>query len=251
MKAARNPNPTHLYKYRALNELNLQNLRDRRIWIPTIQDFNDPFDGKLELAIQNAVDKYKMIHINIPNGNGTFHSIGLGARVTPEERPEIERLVRSELNEHNRELSRLGVYCTSARCDDVTMWAHYADSHKGFCLEFERSGPWASPHRTNPMDYIDEYPTIDFGRRNNITPGRWLFLMLGQKAAAWQYEDEWRTVYPEGNVLSPFPGPLTSVIFGAKMDDRDKEIIRNILLNTGIQLKQAALRKGTFDLIIE
>jgi hypothetical protein len=29
------------------------------------------------------------------------------------------------------------VYCLSEVCDSSLMWAHYADSHQGVCLEFD------------------------------------------------------------------------------------------------------------------
>lgn len=34
----------------------------------------------------------------------------------------------------------VGVFCASTKRDDILMWAHYADSHKGICLEFDGYG---------------------------------------------------------------------------------------------------------------
>lgn len=34
-----------------------------------------------------------------------------------------------------------GIACFSAKVDDLLMWSHYADGHRGFCLEFEGSYP--------------------------------------------------------------------------------------------------------------
>jgi hypothetical protein len=36
--------------------------------------------------------------------------------------------------------SSVGIYCVSTNYDDVLMWSHYADSHKGICLEFDGFG---------------------------------------------------------------------------------------------------------------
>jgi hypothetical protein len=35
-----------------------------------------------------------------------------------------------------RDVDRAGVACFSALPDDLLMWAHYADKHRGVCLKF-------------------------------------------------------------------------------------------------------------------
>lgn len=67
------------------------------------------------------------------------------------------------------------------------MWSHYADNHRGICLEFDTANPLFS--EALGVVYCSEYP-------------RWLphemeriaFEMLLTKAEDWKYEREFRII---------------------------------------------------------
>lgn len=75
-----------------------------------------------------------------------------------------------------------GMLCFSRHWNNPVIWSHYADSHKGICLEFEVADTLA-----NPVNYIreplpfDDPPTIETVRR-----------MLLTKFDDWSYESEIR-----------------------------------------------------------
>ena len=40
------------------------------------------------------------------------------------------------------QLDTFRIYSLSKRCDNLSMWAKYAEEHSGYCLEFANSGPF-------------------------------------------------------------------------------------------------------------
>src|SRR5262249_53331053 len=51
-----------------------------------------------------------------------------------------------------------GVLCLSECPDDILLWSHYADSHRGLCLEFDVAGYSEVFPRLHAVKYQDEYP---------------------------------------------------------------------------------------------
>jgi len=79
------------------------------------------------------------------------------------------------------------------------MWAHYADSHKDFVVEFDVTHEYFKQHdssKRTPMflkkvEYFESRPTLLFSglRAEDI------FL---SKSCDWKYEQEWRMFAPVG-----------------------------------------------------
>ena len=139
------------------------------------------------------------------------------------------------------------VYCLSIHPDSTLMWAHYSDSCKGFCLEFDvRSNLFCA---ALPVEYLASYPLFSVaatGEYSNLS-------QLLTKSDDWDYEDEFRLVASEhpftfpgvpttkGGFL-PFPKEaLQSVIVGTQMSPSDRELVRTIVNGSGwdVELKAA------------
>ncbi len=88
------------------------------------------------------------------------------------------------------------------------MWAHYADQHKGCCLEFDFSHyksdynceecfPFAFVEQ---IDYLDNLPTLDDTKA--VRPHKKGSIYM-TKFKHWEYEKEWRAVMYKG-AYKPF-----------------------------------------------
>ena len=94
------------------------------------------------------------------------------------------------------------------------MWAHYADKHKGLCLEFDGSANYEFFGKAQSVKYrnytplpLDEDPVKQIER------------VILTKAKHWRYEQEYRIVRP-GEACRALEYPqehLTGVIFGCRM----------------------------------
>ncbi|MGT2429382.1 DUF2971 domain-containing protein [Cupriavidus basilensis] len=71
------------------------------------------------------------------------------------------------------------------------MWAHYADSHKGICLEFDATSVFMA--HAQEVKYSGERAAINFTDSKDAM----LEKALLTKSDHWSYESEWRLIrYP-------------------------------------------------------
>src|SRR5262249_46780000 len=83
---------------------------------------------------------------------------------------------------------RYRLYCLSTRPDCPLMWGHYADHHRGVCLEFNvRTPDFCSAIEVN---YSTEYPQFSLADGGDISP-------FHSKSADWSYEQEYRLIAQE------------------------------------------------------
>lgn len=118
-----------LYKYATLNsEYTIANVLESKFWFNTPILFNDPFDI---YPIYNLDNAEKEILLQI------FEQADLDRKQTSKfsnfELSELMRWQDKMLGDN----SRYGVTCFSILKDNIIMWSHYADSHKGICLGFD------------------------------------------------------------------------------------------------------------------
>lgn len=64
------------------------------------------------------------------------------------------------------------------------MWSHYADEHKGCCIEFEVTSKW----KKIEVEYLDEMPILDANTQIED--------ILKCKSKQWEYEEEIRFIKP-------------------------------------------------------
>jgi hypothetical protein len=85
----------------------------------------------------------------------------------------------------------VGVLSLTERPDNLVMWAHYADQHRGFVLGFDSTHPWfegSDQFRENVLAkvrYADDRPSK--GLKTLMLEDTYL-----TKSPDWSYEEEWR-----------------------------------------------------------
>lgn len=160
----------------------------------------------------------------------------------------------------------IGILCLTESPDNLLMWAHYADAHRGFVVEFDsdasffdqRRGPGDEFRHLRKVTYSDLRPSLVFSEIKSFSP----FITKGSE---WSYEAEWRMMLPlsdatqvigEGVLgIHLFAYPRTairSVILGCRMT----ESVRHDLLQTinstdelrGVQCFQASVDEEHYRL---
>ena len=112
------------------------------------------------------------------------------------------------------------------------MWAHYAEKHEGFCLEFD-----SNTLKDNLFTgfYRVEYPESDLRPLINFSPEEWISKdfsrkILTIKSNLWSYEREIRMIKPGKEEYYDFrPNALTKIIFGSETPIRHKEGFRFLI----------------------
>ena len=139
------------------------------------------------------------------------------------------------------------VSCFSEIPDDVLMWSHYADKHKGMCIGFDLN-VICPEYVLYPVNYIKEMQQID-GMAN--TPYVFYYWVTF-KADRWSYEREVRAVSKNGKSIIQYPKEsVREVIFGCNV--KPSEILTAIralkkLRYKDILLSQMVLNKRTIML---
>ena len=160
--------------------------------------------------------------------------------------PEALEAMRRDLQ---KDVDGLGVFCASERPDDPLMWAHYADCHNGFCVEFQHSGSDLL-NGAQRVIYSDTRPSTTYlGSREDDSVN-----VLLTKALCWEYEAEWRRFELDrgpGPYLFP-PEEITGVIFGIRMSEGDRsQVLRWVRERpTPTAVSEARLSSDKFQLEI-
>jgi hypothetical protein len=96
------------------------------------------------------------------------------------------------------------------------MWSHYADSGRGFCIEFCTDTELFA--KANPVRYVDSFPEINLAEY--LAEGQSDFIRFFQtKSSYWAYEKEWRVLKKDG-IAHVFyePDQIKAVYFGSEAD---------------------------------
>lgn len=137
----------------------------------------------------------------------------------------------------------LRILCLSSIHDNLLMWSHYADSHKGAVLELQclEDSAWllAQPviYQAKPPTWftIDEWTKILTGQKT-LDLGSAVARYTCTKGLEWAYEKEWRVVdlarqgekgiYSDGRFD---PRELRSVYLGCDISEKDKADIASFI----------------------
>jgi hypothetical protein len=235
------PPPPRLYKYRTVDEHGrLQSIFTRNeLYFASPDKLNDPFDCRYSVIYRGTkAERKEFCRLMVEPRRSRltkdqFHHFVkklMDGFCGPNK--EYHKADRSETA--RKVLARLRVLSLTTVCDDILMWSHYADSHRGVCLEFSNLGgertPWifrdvkydelALPE-VNPIElYLHPEKRLGIG-----------FRVLLRKAPHWKYESEWRSVIsptnPSAGEIQAFqPERLSAVILGCKIANKHESEVR-------------------------
>lgn len=108
------------------------------------------------------------------------------------------------------------IYSMSKRYDNFSMWAKYANEHKGYCLEFKNTGVFS---RAREVKYTAEKPSYNPLKLDKLNPD-----FLFTKSTEWSTQEEVRIVISskQAHPVIFEPSLLNRIILGHKMKQKDK-----------------------------
>ena len=253
-----NPPPEHFYKYRSLSGEGLGFSEDifakNRLFWPSPRVFNDPFD----CAPVPEFPQSKAARRQYAKGlvDRTGHDVSKLQRKATLKLMLADDLASIQSNAskivHDR-LADVGVCSFSEVPDDILMWSHYADSHRGICLRFTPTRFDWSHFLPHEVRYSRHRPTL---MMSNQDMEAWARAALLTKAEQWAYEKEWRTFNIDGPGLHEFrPSMFDGVILGARIGDADRQSVTKWLENrqysAAMRIYQAVFDDHDFALRLE
>ncbi|WP_316674863.1 DUF2971 domain-containing protein [uncultured Tolumonas sp.] len=239
-----------LYKYQKYSHQTLGSIIKNKIWLSGAKNFNDLFDCKFQQDKFTENEYIELKHINDFRKKQDIPYVDLGFSKF-EFNEIIFNDVKTNAMYHGAQeyLYEFGIFCLSEIPDSILMWSHYADNHKGICLEFDVD--LKLNNTLLAVNYATKYPKVsiyDMG----INLAKTTHSILATKSADWSYEKEWRyIVNDKSDQLINNPFKLTSIIFGARSKSEDIEtILEAVKHNKDVSFKKATQSNTDYEMLI-
>jgi hypothetical protein len=143
--------------------------------------------------------------------------------------------------------------------DNLLMWSHYSDSHRGFCVgldsdrlqkHFKMLADQGRLIVENlKVQYCTEYPAWNTLELDGL---EWLTQQFEVKSSDWSYEREWRYIlFDKTNHRLDIPKEaIVEVILGCDMSEEHRSEIIQVLRDRAIRAKlyQAVKSKSAYAL---
>lgn len=198
------------YKFLSPSYLNIIALSNLQLIFGRFSRFNDIFEGHLTFEYQNEQNK-----------------------------PSYQ----NKETEYVDKMNRIRIYSLASSDDEDyiehshLMWAHYADGHTGFCIEFNESvlsdfplSKTGDANTSIKVEYLDElkYEIIEVDAQQTTENIKRKFAnAISQKHKLWEYEQEVRLISKVRDIYPFSPTAINAIYLGVKIE----ESIKTELLN--------------------
>jgi len=183
-----------VYKYRSgrgskdsegrdIFERDIELLSKDSIYIPTVEQLNDPAEALVDVNDFKAILSFcKVFGVNdsIKNVEDQFSKFYSGIRSA-------------------------GIYSLSKKNDNELMWAYYASGHTGYAIIFDTDVLSKSFGHVQfggmyefDVNYSNKLPQFDITKIGKEDIVKTLSCFLGNKSKAWEHEAEHRLVFDKG-----------------------------------------------------
>lgn len=129
----------------------------------------------------------------------------------------------------------------------ILMWSHYADSHKGFCIEYEFDREMFNTHLRENKDKVVFIDKIKYSSSIDMKNNPSMLRALLEKSDFWEYENEMRLVlFDPNDKCTEFPSmPCTNAIkaiyLGTRCSDIDRRQMEIAIGDKDIPLFQMSI----------
>lgn len=231
----------------------LKTLEDCAVWLSSPNEFNDPFDCVIN------VDYEKQLKIGV--------SDVLEEIFGKENREQLLARMNEDIHNKASEIStvlkgvdssvtnNVFVACFSEKenLTSLRMWAHYANFHKGFCLEYD----FCEMNRVFKEGIIPILYDNEYSRSYECTSEeecrKFRLGCAFTKALEWEYEKEWRLLSCDESkngqrgYQMDFIRP-SKIYLGCRCEERLKKDLKKVCSNQNIELYQMRMKPETFCL---
>jgi hypothetical protein len=265
--------PQILYKYRSYEGKNKANnygamaLLNFELFASSPNKFNDPFDNALpfkykddsftlETFIEKYITRYDLRKM------GKKNLIELKYEAT-----DRFNYIKNDPEKHWREGADTiykmdnefyGILSLSSEPNNILMWSHYADFHKGYCagIDAHKFATFMATQykefglKLGPVEYSEDHPMIDFV--NDLDPSE-TYKRCFTKNVCWSYEEEFRLVFHNTpNEVIKFPKEIIKAEYiVCKMSDKNRHEIISFIKNSSLDIELYQMKMGFSKFVLE
>lgn len=303
--------PLRLFRYRPCSEMNIDAFNEDKLYAITPDKFNDPYDSLfrydkdgLRNSVFTSISKDFLVSLrdyfrsggnfpeqlssvlsqelldntrsNLMNADdGLFEMIDSNNGLIKEQ---LSNMIDELTDEAVNSVKQLAyIACFSETIRSVTMWSHYADSHKGFSLEYDtnnfhlRCQNCDKVKNCNKAAVCNIYPVIYHWQRYDATD--YLAWYIGKsigmpiknldtftvgkcflyKSLQWSYEKEWRLIVNKMNEFQD-KSPVciynirpTAIYYGADIASINRKMLHIIAKEKSIKEYQMYIDNKSYQ----
>ncbi|MDP4201847.1 MAG: DUF2971 domain-containing protein [Bacteroidota bacterium] len=226
-----------VYKYRSGNEYldrDLKSIVENYFYAPIAENLNDPCETLV------YADK-------IRHQTKLFTTL-FGEKVKLDD-------FHNVLDGFIKNKQKLGIYSLSKTYSDELLWAHYANNHTGFCIEYDfetllEQVTFCNFYPLN-VEYSKEPPQIELNDVYTKDDKQIFKKIAGTKSTRWSYEEELRIITDKSGEQDYNFSAVTAIYFGYRMPEKDKDKIMSALKGRNISYYQITLKEKSYSFIRE
>ena len=231
------------YKYRANLKgedglyRDMESLIRDELYAARFDDLNDPFEAMATQSFGEAINLLKEIGLDKYGPLQDVSQKIMGFR----DRAGVYSLAKSDTGIPDNEL----------------MWAHYANSHKGFCIEYDvdtlalSEELWFNVNQIDAVAYSIQFPEMALEDLLGKSDVPLLTKIYGTKSRVWRYENEARLLYETCGLKKYNPAALKAVYFGLNMEKTQEEYLIDGLKNRNVKFYKMRLARREYRLITD
>ena len=118
------------------------------------------------------------------------------------------------------DLSGSSICSLSSDCNDVRLWAHYADSQRGIAIQIRFDDSNLNLHEVR---YSETFPEFDGRNIKKLDINK----ILTCKTKHWQYESEYRII--NHKEFYSVKDRISAIFLGPRIEDKRKDLIQKIV----------------------
>ncbi|WP_336717854.1 DUF2971 domain-containing protein [Chryseobacterium mucoviscidosis] len=196
------------YKYRSIEkdifERDFETIKNNSFYSSNYSMLNDPFDIYFNEEISQLINLLKTLF-------------------PYQELENFENQFKEVLNFKEQ----IGVYCLSKDFLNEQLWAYYASSYSGYCVEYDLDKLIDKEQNFDfqyqfEIDYKDSIPTLGIDDMINLQDG-FIKKMFATKKTTWKHEEEIRLIFDKYGMKKFHPSAITGIYFGIKTPEIIKE----------------------------
>ena len=224
------------YKYRPFDDYTKALLLSGEAYFSRPADLNDPFECvPPSIPEPNAQQVRKWMEFSAMRTTATGKCSKQLADLAISTSKKFDddtarRFVRAVIDSVTRDITHnSSMYCLTSVNDSSLMFAHYADGHRGICVEYEFTLDYFLGN-PNVVTYTDQIASVDFWDDDLFDGPLLTEKTIFTKARCWEYEKEWR-IFDYGvpcGVREIDPRCISGVILGCKASDLTKKTVRDL-----------------------
>lgn len=231
-----------IFKYHKIDKFLVLLLKNSAIWFSNPLSFNDPFDCNLTIDANNSPEQIKK-YFQLANWKKLKHSDSNVDKLINSNFSDKEAFKRKLNSTKRKIMDNLGVACFTTNNDNLLMWAHYTQEHKGVVLEFDHSKDIDFFKPLKLINYINEYPKYNYYNARKKVVEK----LILNKSNHWKYENEIRLLKHKVGLAEFKSLSLKAIYFGVRTSEKQINTIKTCINENRQKYNHVKLYKGKID----